>query len=304
MSVPLCLPCLGINCDNPPDLASGIDGALYSQLDYSFTVQCPPFCFCPPGLFPQTISILASTIPPVIPPIPEPGAPIILRLQGCTALITRTLDSTATQADIIAAAQSMQAEWAGQQALCNALLVQGVNCNTGSGSISVCNDGQTICCPGFGPVTIAAGVRCQDLNITGLTQDQINSAIAAIKASLNALAIDGVCPFFKVGCSITETFLSAGSTVTLVGHNQSATLTFDSSTFQIRDNNGSFFNSLHATIAPNTSLVLQSIQGPFTAQPFTIWYNGYIIFTDPNGNGGLSRQVDVFVECVPPAPPC
>jgi len=202
-----CRICGQLPCVNPDDLATGIDGALYSSLDFSFVVTCPENCFCPVGTFPRTISILASTIPPVVPPIPEPGAPIILRLQGCSALITRTLDSTATQSQIAAAAQSMQAEWAGQQALCNALLVPGVNCNTGSGSISVCNDGQTICCPGFGPVTIAANQFCQDLNITGLNQGQIDSATAALKANLNAQAIDVVCPAFKIACSIVESQL-------------------------------------------------------------------------------------------------
>src|SRR5882672_11554318 len=127
MAIEICRPCLALPCINPNDLSAGIDGAIYSALDFSFVLGCPPTCFCPPGLFPRTISILSSTIPPVVPPILEPGTPIILRLQGCNSLITRTLDSTSTQAEIVAAAQSMQAEWAGQQALCNALLVPGVN---------------------------------------------------------------------------------------------------------------------------------------------------------------------------------
>lgn len=302
MSLPICLPCIGLGCDNPTDLATGIDSSLYSALDYSFIVQCPPLCYCPPNLFPQTISILASTIPPVIPPILEPGEQIILRLQGCSALITRTLPAGSSQTAIAAAAQSMQAEWAGQQALCDALLVPGVNCNTGT-SISVCNDGQSICCPGGGLKIIPAGSVCQTLNTTGLTQDQINASITAIKANLNAQSIDLICPAWHVSCSITETKLAAGSTITLNGHNLSLTDTFDSSSFQIRDNGGSFFNSLQPTIAPNSTVVLQSIQGPQTPFAFTIWFKGFIIFTDPNGNGGLSRQVDVFVNCGPPPPP-
>lgn len=302
MSTPICRPCLALPCDNPPDLATGIDGALYSALDYSFIVQCPPLCYCPPNLFPQTISILSSTIPPVVPPILEPGEQIILRLQGCSALITRTLPAGSSQSAIAAAAQSMQAEWAGQQALCLAQQVPGVNCNTGT-SISVCSDAQTICCPGFGLVTIPANQVCQTLNTTGLTQSQINSAIAAIKASLNAQAIDFLCPQFKTFCNITETPLAAGSTITLNGHNLSLTNSFDSHTFAIRTNNGTFFFSIQPTIPANSTIVLQSIQGPDTPNPFTIWYNGYQIFSDPHGNGGLSRQVDVFVNCGPPTPP-
>lgn len=301
----ICRPCVGLPCDNPNDLAAGIDGAIYSALDFSFEVFCPEKCYCPPSLFPRTISILSSTIPPVIPPINEPGTPIILRLQGCASLITRTLDSTATHAEIVVAAQSMQAEWAGQQALCNALLVPGVNCNTGSGSISVCNDGQTICCPGFGPVTIAANQFCQDLNITGLNQGQIDAATAVLKANLNAQSIDVICPAFKIACSIVETNLAppGGGTINLLGHNLSATVTFDSSTMSIRDNNGTFFFSLHPTIPPLTTFVLQSVLGPFTNQAFSIWYQGVRIFNDPNPAAGHDRQVDVFVGCGF-APPC
>src|SRR6267142_461104 len=221
MSTTICRPCIALPCDNPDDLAAGIDGAIYSALDFSFLVSCPNGCYCPPSLFPRTISILSSTIPPVIPPINEPGTPIILRLQGCTSLITRTLDSTATQAQIVAAAQSMQAEWAGQQALCNALLVPGVNCNTGSGSISVCNDAQDICCPGFGPVHVAANLFCQSLNITGLNQGQIDAAIAVIKANLNAQAIGQICPAFNTFCSIVETHtIPGGANVDIKVHNQ------------------------------------------------------------------------------------
>lgn len=305
MAIEICRSCLALPCINPNDLASGIDGAIYSALDFSFLVSCPNGCYCPPSLFPRTISILSSTIPPVIPPINEPGTPIILRLQGCTSLITRTLISTSTQAQIVAAAQSIQAEWAGQQALCNALLVPGVNCNTGSGSISVCNDAQLICCPGFGPVNVAANQFCQDLNITGLNQSQIDAATAVLKANLNAQAIDVICPAYKIACSIVETNLvpPGGGVQTLIGHNLSATVTFDSSTFAIRQSNGTFFFSLHPTIPPLTTLVLQSPAGPFSNQPFSVWYQGVRIFNDPNAASGHDRQVDIFIGCGF-APPC
>lgn len=193
MATSICLPCIGLGCDNPPDLDAGIDGALYSSLDYSFIVQCPTGCFCPPGLFPQTISILASTIPPVIPPIIEPGDQIILRLQGCTALITRTLSAGSSQAQIAAAAQSMQAEWAGQQANCIAAQTPGVNCNTGT-FIDVCNDAQNFSCAApAGQVSVPAGTFCQKLNTTGLTQSQIDAAVALIKANLNLNARNQSC---------------------------------------------------------------------------------------------------------------
>ena len=207
MSTTICRPCVGLPCDNPPDLAAGIDGAIYSALDYSFVVQCPQGCFCPPDLFPQTISILASTIPPVIPPIIEPGIPIILRLQGCSALITRTLDAGSTQDQINAAAQSMQAEWAGQQALCIALSTPGVNCNTGD-SISICNDAQDFVCYTGTPIHVNAGIFCQTLVTTGLTAEQIAAQSAVIKTNLNTLAKDSNsdCPFAHQFCAIVVNY--------------------------------------------------------------------------------------------------
>lgn len=198
MSSIVCNPCLGLPCSNPADLSAGIDGALYSALDYSFEVTCPEVngvpCFCPPGLFPQTITVLASTIPPVIPPILD-GSQIILRLQGCTSLITRTLSTGSSQAEIAAAAQSMQAEWAGQQALCNALIIPGVNCNNGGTDfVMVCNDDQSFTCSApAGHVDVPAGTFCQKLVTTGLTASQIAAATAAIKANLNSLARNRDC---------------------------------------------------------------------------------------------------------------
>jgi len=195
----ICLPCVGLGCDNPDDLAAPIDSAIYSALDYSFVVQCPMGCFCPAGTFPRVISILASTIPPVLVPINEPGGPIILRLQGCTSLITRTLSSTATQTDIKNAAQSMQAEWAGQQANCNALLIPGVSCAM---TIDVCNDAMVFAC-WTGNVNIPAGLFCSKLATDGLTPDQINQRIAALKTTLNNLAIAQDCPGGGLICELT-----------------------------------------------------------------------------------------------------
>lgn len=200
MATSICRPCLALPCTNLDDLAAGIDGALYSSLDFSFIVQCPPGCFCPPGLFPQTISILSSTIPPVIPPINEPGADIVLRLQGCTSLITRTLSAGSSQSQIAAAAQSMQAEWAGQQALCNALLTPGIDCNTGR-TINVCNDAQSFPCYDGTTQTVAAGLFCKVVSIDGLTAEQIANAVAIAKAALNYEAKSSVCPFFDIICS-------------------------------------------------------------------------------------------------------
>jgi hypothetical protein len=299
-----CRLCLALPCANPPDLAAGIDGAIYSGLDYSFEVDCPDKCYCPPGLFPQTISILANTIPPVIPPINQPGDQIILQLQGCTSLITRTLDAGATQAQILAAAQAMQAEWAGQQALCNALLVPGVNCNTGSGSISVCNDAQTFFCEVLGfNVTVAAGLFCQDLNITGLNQGQIDAATAVLKANLNELASASICPAFRVVCGVTYTPIVFGGFTcsNVIIHNLSA-VTKDLSNFQL-----CVFGGVPSpfceppggpppatSIAPMTTLAWAGSCSPLPTS-FTVFYAGQAIAQKGVSFAPNGWQVDIFL---------
>lgn len=293
-----CRICGAIPCDNPPDLESGIDGALYSSLDFSFEVQCPPFCFCPAGLFPQTISILASTIPPVIPPISEPQAPIVLRLQGCTSLITRTLDPTATQSAITAAAQSMQAEWAGQQALCNALLVPGVNCQH-SPFVDVCNDAQVFVCPynGFN-CNVPACTYTQRLSTIGLTADQITAAVALIKSNLNLNAQRFCCQFLRELCEATETLIGGGGdTVNVYAQNVGAT-TFDTSSFQLCHIGGAGCNnSVQPTVNAGMTLLLISVSSAFfVTNGFEIRYKGTAIFTDLNGSN-QNRQVVIQVNC-------
>lgn len=297
----ICRPCIGLGCDNVPDLASGINNAIYSALDYSFVVQCPPLCYCPPGLFPQTISILASTIPPVIPPILEPGAPIVLRLQGCTSLITRTLNPGSTQDQIIAAAQSMQAEWAGQQAICNAMQVPGVNC-TSHQFITICNDPNSFfCATTGGTVIIPACAFTQQLNVFGLTQTQIDAATAIIKANLNQQATDSFCPFFGVACSINETNGGAGGGINIFVQNVATLTSFDSSTLQCCKLDGtSCFNSVQPTVAPLSTVECISFLGPQSILPFIIKYKGVTIFTDPNNNAGFDRNVTIGVNCGKP----
>lgn len=222
----LCRPCIGLGCDNAPDLAAGIDGAIYSPVDYDFLIQCPDGCYCPPGVFPASIAILASTIPPVIPPILEPGADITLRLQGCQSLITRTLPAGSSQSDITAAAVSMQAEWAGQQAVCNALLIPGVNC-TSTNSINVCNDEQSFMCLDV-PTIVPAGTECARLSTDGLSDAQIESAIAALKITLNNRASSRICPFLGIVC--TASFVigpDLNNGFQLLVTNASATQSFD-----------------------------------------------------------------------------
>ncbi len=301
MSAAICRPCIGLGCDNPDDLAAGVDTAIYSTQDFSFIVQCPPKCFCPPGLFPQTISILASVIPPVLVPINEgPGTTLILRLQGCISLITRTLDASSTQSQIAAAAQSMFAEWAGQQANCIALLEPGVSCAT---MIDICND--AIVFPCFtGDVTIPAGIYCQKLATDGLTPSQIASQTAAIKAALNNQAIAANCPGAGLICQITytPTILLGFSSVAIFIHNVSA-VTKDLSPFQLCVYGGvpdptcyPPFGPPATSIAPSSTILWASSASPLPTS-FDLFYASQVIAhagVIPIGHG---FQVDVTIGC-------
>lgn len=295
----VCRPCIGLDCFDPDDLAAGINNAVFSAVDYSFEIECPDGCYCPPGLFPQTITILASVIPPVIPPIDQPGFQIVLRLQGCQSLITRTLPGGSSSTVIHDAAVSMQAEWAGQQANCIAIATPGVNCETGSGFLNVCNDARTIDCPGFGPIFIAAGIYCDRLNITGMSQVEINAAVQLMKDRLNDLAAIHLCPAFRTFCNIVETILpTGGAQITIRCHNQSPVDLFDSSTIQYGDINGTpIFTSVQPSVAPLGDVILISFSGPIGPNPFTLLNHGVIFFTDPNFSVGHDRQVDLFVNC-------
>lgn len=299
----ICRPCIGLPCDNPADLASGIDSALYSAQDYSFIVQCPDGCYCPPGVFPQTISILASTIPPVIPPIIEPGMQIILQLQGCQSLIIRTLPAGSSQDAISQAAQSMQAEWAGQQAQCLAAQQQGVNCTAPIGDqLSVCNDAQTINCGYIGIINVPAGTSCDTLITTGLTSDQIAAAVAALKTRLNFLAANIFCPWFHVICDQSFTDQTGhGTEWTLIVNNESATKSFDSSGFQCTKLDGTVLqNSLQATIAPGAlGIVVLDAQPGTPPNGFQFRYFGAVIFTYPNNLNGHNVRVIQGVNCGP-----
>jgi hypothetical protein len=133
--------CKTLICENPGDLSVGANGdALYAQNQLTFLQGLPPGCSAPPGLFPKVFVYLPDQIPPVV-PIGGSGSPFILRLQGCISEISRELPSTATQAQIRAAVDAIQAEWGGQQALCDARNTPGINCTP-----VFFNDEQTIGC--------------------------------------------------------------------------------------------------------------------------------------------------------------
>ena len=189
----------------------------------------------------------------------------------------------------------MQAEWAGQQALCNAAALPGVNCNTGN-SIQVCNDVQTFFCGSSGGnITIPAGTSCQTLITTGLTQAQIDAATLVIKANLNAQVIAAFCGYL---CPISLSFQGAGGTqVTVDVHNVGAVV-FDSSTFQMCHLDGSnCFNSVQPTVNPGATVTVISVASAFfQANGFQVRYKGGVIFAIAGGSG-FDRLVTVVAGC-------
>jgi hypothetical protein len=195
----------------------------------------------------------------------------------------------------------MQAEWAGQQAICIARMVPGVNC-TSHQFITICNDPNSFfCATTGGTVVIPACAFTQQLNVFGLTQTQIDAATAIIKANLNQQATDSFCPFFGVACSINETNGAAGGEIDIFVQNVATLTSFDSSTLQCCKLDGSnCTNSVQPTVAPLTTLNCISFQGPNSILPFIIKYKGVTIFTDPNNNSGFNRNVTIGVNCGKP----
>lgn len=93
------------------------DSILFNGVPLSFLVTCPAGYYCPPGSFPRVI-----TYPPGTFVIPQPltgGFPIVLQLQGCQTLVSRTLAADATADEIQAAANEIILEVGEQQAECD-----------------------------------------------------------------------------------------------------------------------------------------------------------------------------------------
>ena len=118
-------PCTARLCANISGVGPATDVTIYSLQDrlffngvpLSFLVTCPEGYYCPPGSFPRVI-----TYPPGTFVIPQPtpgGFPIVLQLQGCQSLVSRTLPSDATEAQIQAAANEIILEVGQQQAECD-----------------------------------------------------------------------------------------------------------------------------------------------------------------------------------------
>jgi hypothetical protein len=101
------------------------DRLFFNGVPLSFILTCQPGYVCPPGLFPRVVTYPPGTF--VIPFPPTGGFPIVLQLQGCQSLVTRTLDADATADEIAAAANEIILEVAAQQAVCDAESFPGVS---------------------------------------------------------------------------------------------------------------------------------------------------------------------------------
>src|SRR4051812_38499796 len=123
-----CIPCKALVCQVPDDLSYGAaSSAIYARNQLSFLISGVAGCFAPAGIFPHVFTYLIDQIPPII-PSGGSGTPIVLRLQGCTSEIVRTVAADATQEVIEAAAAEVQTAWGQQQAACDARLLPGVRC--------------------------------------------------------------------------------------------------------------------------------------------------------------------------------
>ncbi len=124
-----CFPCKALVCQTPDDLSYGAAStAIYARNQLSFLITSLPGCYAPPGVLPHVFVYLIDQIPPIFPSGGE-GTPIVLRLQGCSSEIVRTVAADATEAEIEAAALAVHTEWGQQQAQCDATSLPGVRCN-------------------------------------------------------------------------------------------------------------------------------------------------------------------------------
>jgi len=154
--------CKPLNCRLPDDLASC--PAIYATAPISVLQDCPPNSYCPPGLFPQVMTFQIADIPAVVACNFSDNSPILLALQGCLGIISRTLPAGSPFSDIEAAAHSMQAEWVGQEAQCIALQEAGVK------PLLFTNDEQVFLCPGGGNPTSHTPINPESKVFGGLGQ--------------------------------------------------------------------------------------------------------------------------------------
>lgn len=155
--------CPAIICTTPSDLAPC--PPVYATQQISVIVQCPAGYVCPTGLFPRVVTYQPTDIPPVQVCSVSSGSPITLALQGCSAMITRTLAVGASATVIAAAVLSMQQEWAVQQGICDSIALLR---NPIHGFFV--NDAQIYTCPNGHNPTAAVAINPQAMVFGGLGQ--------------------------------------------------------------------------------------------------------------------------------------
>ena len=100
------------------------DSPLFNSAQVDVIVTCPVIVnlpiapACPPGRYPKVVSYPPGTF--VIPLNPRvAGQPVYLSMQGCQRAVSRILPTTATDAEIVAAANAIIKEIAQQRAECD-----------------------------------------------------------------------------------------------------------------------------------------------------------------------------------------
>lgn len=113
-----CLAISGVANPNDFEIYNLQDALLFNTTSLSFVVDCPEGRTCVPGTYPRVI-----TYPPGTFYLPDPvrGFPIVLSMEGCQSTVETVLPSTATAAEINAAAQAIFLQIGQQQAECDAL---------------------------------------------------------------------------------------------------------------------------------------------------------------------------------------
>ncbi len=206
-----CQACCPVDLLIPNDFDYGT--LVYATQGFSFVIDCPVGYYCKPGLFPVTVTIPKSEIPPVnVPPnIGNTGGTIILR--GCSGFITGIVTRGSGAGGIAVAIGSMQHGWALMQARCNVIaglipLPAGLAVEVGNDQECFSTSSST--CPG-GQVQEAVITSCIPpdtftIELTAPSTEQVQAAKAALnnKAALQAqLAAEAqqICGWFNAGNS-------------------------------------------------------------------------------------------------------
>lgn len=114
-------------CPNTPsDLAiyNLQDSLVFNGVALTLLMECPSDYYCPPGMFPRTVTYPPGTFIVPIPPLTT-GFPIVLTIAGCEQDLNTVLPAGSTQAQATAAANELIALAAAQQARCDAIRLAG-----------------------------------------------------------------------------------------------------------------------------------------------------------------------------------